>query len=763
MHEGGAGQDGQEYSWSSGWPKDYRDPGDAGPLAVVSGATRIVFSCGDGRLVSLTDPRFQGDLLKFGAISAEPFRIVALDDAHHRCELVPAQVAGIQQEPGPAAGRAGSRPGCGALFFRHAGCRVAQGSAVPAGLAVPADSDASAEFLVPVEVNWSVRAGGPGEFLWRIRLHNHTTSLRLVEVVFPLLKGLSLGPDYRDDVLVYPHHAGELTVNPVREYSSPRFEGFSRAASVRQGGQWVREIPYCGLASMQWLDYFDPAGGLYFASHDKEFGLTGVIVYTGGEANPWLGFGFRKYVDVAAGGQWASEPFVLAVHNGDWREGARKYRAWIDPYLEIRPVAGDLALESALAPHYNFKTAKGISHRFRDIPKLFERARAEGIRHFMIAGWNRGGFDHDYPEYHPDMELGSCLDLERGCDYVESHGGMVTFYINARIFDTGSDFFKPLGEEWAAKDHTGAWTRESYGGPRVFAVMCPGAPGWRRHLVSTAVWLAKNYHARGIYLDQLGSATPLPCYDGSHGHAGIAGFNEGYVRLLEEVTQAVRQVRPDAFFLIENCGDLYSPYVYANLAWNGEFYDEFFDLYKYTFPEFVLVNMVNPRQIQDPAVGIPWFRRDLRRAMLLGSVFWIELSERFEGAYAPLLEELRLALRFREALAPYLAKARFVATDELPDVPTVWDREPDGPVTATNWILHNPPGRLVIAANGTGRAATLRLCLGAGCAGRRVTVRRLRLGGVWEEPQPHNVTSEGDLTFHLGPEPFAAFCVRWEE
>ena len=47
--------------------------------------------------------------------------------------------------------------------------------------------------------------------------------------------------------------------------------------------------------------------------------------------------------------------------------------------------------------------------------------------------------------------------------------------------------------------------------------------------------------------------------------------------------------------MTENCGDIYGSYTWGNLTWNGAEYDEHYNVFKYTFPEFTQVNMVNPR------------------------------------------------------------------------------------------------------------------------------------------------------------------------
>jgi len=177
------------------------------------------------------------------------------------------------------------------------------------------------------------------------------------------------------------------------------------------------------------------------------------------------------------------------------------------------------------------------------------------------------------------------------------------------------------------------------------------------------------FGARGIYLDQLGSATPLPCYDSSHGHLGSGDgaasahhhglYNHGYLRMIKRIKERSRLIDPSSFLMIENCGDIYSQFLYANLTWNGQAYDEFFNIYKYTFPEFIQVNMINPRRIDDRNLRYAWFYRDLARAFVLGSVFWMELGDRFGPGNEELLESAREALRLRQQAAPYIARGKY--------------------------------------------------------------------------------------------------------
>ncbi|MCL5046519.1 MAG: DUF6259 domain-containing protein [Actinobacteria bacterium] len=505
---------------------------------------------------------------------------------------------------------------------------------------------------VPVTVEAAIVAGNPsdkeiapgvpgGGFAWHLRLE--TDAVRVIEAVYPMVGGL------RGEALLYPHHAGERITEPARELTSERYLNFHRGKTVRESdGTYSREMPYCGLASMAWMELDSSDGGTYLGSHDPAFGLTGLLVQTDGD---WLALAIRRYCSFSAG-VWEAPMALLVPHEGDWHIGARVYRSWAEKLLPRPQRPAIMAGRPGVNPRYDFKNGGRVWHRFAEIPEMHEAGVQSGIDHFFIAGWNRGGFDTNYPEYYPDMELGSAEELARGCRYIRDRGDPVTFYINARLFDTGSDYYPTLGAAWAIKDEAGNRHFEVYE-PNRFAVMCPGHEPWRRHIVDSARWLQRATGCQGIYLDQLGSAEPFPCYDPAHGHEHPGAFNQGYIEVLEEL-------RSEAILMIENCGDIYSSRIWGSLAWNGEFYDEFFNLYRYTFPEHNLVNMVHPRHIDDPALRERLFYRDLERAWLLGSYYWAAPQRRFKPGNERLLDHLTRALRLRRAAEPWFARARYV-------------------------------------------------------------------------------------------------------
>lgn len=512
-------------------------------------------------------------------------------------------------------------------------------------------------FKVKAKINLSARED---KLIISSEIENLEESLEIVEVLMPNISGIYLGETFADDVIIYPHHAGEKTINPVKKYGKNK-KDFWRASSVKYKDYYRREINYCGLASMSWMYYYDKENGLYIGSHDERFPVTGILAETSGDdKNPWMGFSFRKHKKIKYGEKYNTGEYVVAITNEDWHYGSKIYRNYIEKYLDFNHNPEYLKEQYALNQCYNFKRAGEIENTFDKIPYLNEKGKELGVNHMFIASWNRTGFDSFYPEYYPDMELGSAMEFRRGLEYIRENGGMSTLYINARIFDVKSDYHKTLGEKMAIKTHNGENIFETYG-PEKFTVNCPSDKLWREFLLDTAEFTVKAYGSDGIYLDQLASAEPMPCYNKEHSHEDIGDFNNGYVYVLRELLERLRKYNKDSYIMTENCGDIYGSYTWGNLTWNGADYDEHYNVFKYTFPEFVQVNMVNPRGWEDDeSKKYKWFFKDMQRAIILGNILWLGITTRLTekaGEYHVYAKE---ALNFRKNIHEFVKEAVFL-------------------------------------------------------------------------------------------------------
>ncbi|HHV13480.1 MAG TPA: hypothetical protein GXX75_24710 [Clostridiales bacterium] len=576
-------------------------------------------------------------------------------------------------------------------------------------------------------------------------IQNNETGVDIVEVLCPHISGVLFGDETRDSYLIYPHHAGEKILNPVQEFAGEKMQNYGRSGTKLAGNVYAREINYCGLASMSWMYYYDDKNGLYIGSHDERFPVTGVIAEAGND-KPYMGLNFRKHHRISYGQTYKTGDYVIAITEKDWHYGAQIYRSYIEPYLDFDHTPEFLKNECSLNQCYNFKRRGTIENYFRDIPDMYEAGKAWGIRHMFIASWNRTGFDSFYPEYYPDMELGSAMEFRRGLEYVKKHDGFSTLYINARIFDKKSDFHKTLGEKMAIRQYDGSMIGETYG-PEHFTVNCPSDSLWRDYLIDTAEFAVKAYGADGIYLDQLASAEPFPCYNSEHSHDNIGDFNNGYVYVLKELFHRLKEYNPDAYLMTENCGDIYGSYVWGNLTWNGEHYDEFFNVFKYTFPEFVQVNMVNPRGwVQDMEEKRNWFYKDMQRAILLGSVLWMGITTHLKEE-TEFVEFSKKALNFREKIQPYINGATFLDNKYISEITDGCD--------ATSWRLAD--GRVMILCGNKEKVDTAVVKLNLDETSLELQVFNTN----WEQTVERNET--GNVVYPIGNERLWCFIIGFSK
>ena len=152
--------------------------------------------------------------------------------------------------------------------------------------------------------------------------------------------------------------------------------------------------------------------------------------------------------------------------------------------------------------------------------------------------------------------------------------------------------------------------------------------------------------------------------------------------------------------MTENCGDIYGSYTWGNLTWNGAEYDEHYNVFKYTFPEFTQVNMVNPRSWAEEKDRPEWFRKDLHRAITLGSILWLGITSRLRPEDSAYHDYGMMATAFRGNLQPLLKHAQYL--DDL------WLENVPNQCFASCWALENGE-KLVILANDSTQDVSFRM------------------------------------------------------
>lgn len=482
------------------------------------------------------------------------------------------------------------------------------------------------------------------ETIWNIEVKNNETNYLIEEVIFPILSGIYLGKSWEDDVLVFPFNAGEKINNPIEAYEKGsstigwKWQEYKYLYSIDGietqkdlDGFFYRQCDYSGPLSMMWLDYFDSEGGLYLSCYDDKFMIGSLRAETLGKKRPGMGFSIIKYPQIKKGDTWKSPSYGLAIHDGDWHWASDSYRKWRNSCKSVKlSIPEWFKRSTALVAHYDFKYQNGdIVHKFKDIPKIYKQAIKMGVDHILISGWHKDGFDNGFPQYTPDPDLGTEEDLKQAVRFIRNLGGHVTFYINSQLCNIKYEDKKELIEECSVINKKGEIETTSYGDESItFSVMCSNADKWEEYLINVVDYLVNIIGADGIYFDQLGMAKPQFCYNEKHNHH-IADWNKGYRNLILDCLHTFQNEKGNdpILFLYEGVTDIHGEYISAQLISTFFYYHcgAYPELYKYTFPEQILVDMVYPRKnLSMRPVHIAQVSREMiNKAFILGSYFWI--------------------------------------------------------------------------------------------------------------------------------------------
>jgi hypothetical protein len=146
-------------------------------------------------------------------------------------------------------------------------------------------------------------------------------------------------------------------------------------------------------------------------------------------------------------------------------------------------------------------------------------------------------------------------------------GQIVMPYINARLWDRDIPSFAEARPA-ACKQASGTNYVETYGSGRSLVPMCPYTRLWQDKVRMVCHRLMDECGVNAIYLDQIGSAAPVICYDASHGHpvGGGRHWVDGYHTML-------RQVKAEAMakgvaLTTEDSSEPYMDVIDGCLAWN---------------------------------------------------------------------------------------------------------------------------------------------------------------------------------------------------
>lgn len=402
--------------------------------------------------------------------------------------------------------------------------------------------------LKGLQVNLSLRLEGNLSY-WTASVTNRTAGWSIERVTLPSLKIAALGDDAGDDLVLFP-------------------SGFGRAYTVNSGTVMGGLYP-SGGAVMQWIGVCDGDSGVYVAQHDPTASTKTFYTTCGGDA----GYSTLR-IEVPA--ENASLPgnsyqtpgqVVIGVTGGGWWPMTRIYRQWLDKNAPWWPEPGKISRSDYPAWLQDTQTWSLTGGFSKDcVPQTKAFAEAMGTPTALHwYSWHVIPFDNQYPHYFPTKE-----GFRDGVKELQQAGVRVMPYINGRLWDKDTDDFRAEAYKYATKNPDGEPYIERYGSGRDLVPMCVSTPFWQDKIQEIVLKLVGEEGVDGVYIDQIGAAGAVLCYDKTHGHplAGGHWWVDGYWKMLGPLQQKIAQVSPDKMLTTESNAEPYAKYLDAYLMCN---------------------------------------------------------------------------------------------------------------------------------------------------------------------------------------------------
>lgn len=454
---------------------------------------------------------------------------------------------------------------------------------------------------------------------------------------------------------------------------------------------WGRHAKYAypGLLSMRFLYYAGPRCGLYLGVHDGGFEKSGLWFEAkrGSRAiRPVAEVIFNRPLAAWQGA------FAIGMNQPDWREAAKCYRqSVIKTVPGLPPTPEYFRRAPGVVTHYDLKWEDGtIIHRYEDLPQLADEAKALHFDTLLLAGWNNGGFDNYTFHYATDPELGTEAELKAAIRQIHAKGVKVLLYVNVLSIAADNDVFRKDGPACAVRGRDGAV--DMFGETFLvhpLSTLCNSVLFWRDCVKRNVRYTLLELGVDGLYLDQIGSA-PRDCHAADHDHR--LSWPDNYRQLLSEIRQELKaNGRDEVVFLTEEVMDLYKDLIDCFLCyafWQCAPKYSFPELFRYTFPEVLLVDM---------AMQKPWRGFGQAEESHVEEIFcrqFINGLKYWTYCHAP--EHPKLAGFFERAIRLYhYGVEYFIAGQPDGGMPLAAGGEsirwtlPDGKVLTTIW---NPSG-----------------------------------------------------------------------
>jgi hypothetical protein len=381
---------------------------------------------------------------------------------------------------------------------------------------------------------------------WRISVDNDSNIWGLYEVDFPKFSGFLKSGEY--DIAVPRRNFGKL-YKKCKERMSYKY-------------------PHGWSMPMQFMCAMKGEDAVYMAAHDPRAWDKTFTIEPGKE------FYIRTNVEnMAVPGSDHKDPFpvMLGVYRGGWMQGCKTYRKFAVTALwtsegrvsqrksmpqSLKDIGLWMLVGNYIGPENG--TLEEKNKPLIDAQKYFDVPTAA---HWY--NWHQIPFDTHYPHYFPTKP-----GIPKQVRDLVSRGLVIMPYINGRIIDVSNEDFDEY-LPYCCKDQMGKHYIETYGNKVKQAPMCCYTEFWQDKVTQIVERLAEEVGVNAVYIDQIAAASPVHCFDKSHGHplGGGGWWVDGYRELLKKVQKVAHSKGRDMIITTECAAEPFMDVIDAFLTW----------------------------------------------------------------------------------------------------------------------------------------------------------------------------------------------------
>jgi len=445
------------------------------------------------------------------------------------------------------------------------------------------------------------------ETQFSLLLENNDVSSHSLELRFPDLSGMKLGPDGQNIHYAYPSETFILGDSPL---------------DVEQC--------YSGKFPMQFMDIYDAGQGWGVYLLVKDLSLINKyyrLKKGSNSASIAVRYPTLSRVGLPAGGRMEIAPFVLGFHSGDWHQAMTAYCQWVSTWYVPKsprqkwfqeiytcrrdyPISGSGYLFDRVRNQYTFPAEIANAAQFLGGADMID---------ISSWGWSATyGRVGDYRRY----ELGGLENFRDGIALAQGQGIPVGLYIEGYALDDRSTIYQAHGEEWKLILASGQDSRDGHE-----VIICPHVAAWQDYMKELYSAVVAETGAYAMYIDVFGLASPAftSCYSPTHGHPVGQPPLRGEFEMTRKIREGLNSVRQGIPLYTEYTpADVISQYQdgsFSYTIWYGdnEISPTETNLFRFCFPDFKQIELVNGMFL-----ARNWTEEGLKKACFNGEGIWVK-------------------------------------------------------------------------------------------------------------------------------------------